>query len=195
MTESGKYFFLIENKLIAFGKHSSLAGNTFLGISNGDIFHRFLGRTDGLRDTLEKLSLSLELLRWLILTFPRFFSSFQMQAPLCCSFGCPLHKNLLSIIAQKMITGLILCNFPAFVKTAATAYGQKITRASIFWWNAMAIVFVNVRNLRAVGVRQPLREYRDILCDIIPIKCLYLARGKNKLFRSLPCIVLTSEYC
>lgn len=70
-----------------------------------------------------------------------------------------------------MIAELILCNFPAFV-TAAIAYGQKITRASIFWWYAMAVVFANVRFLRVVGVRQPSREYRDILCDIIPIKCL-----------------------
>ena len=180
---------------MAFGEHSPLAGNIFLGISNGDIFHRFLGRTDGLRDTLEKLSLSLELLRWLSLTFPRFFSCFQMQGPPCYFFRCPPHKNLLSIIAQKMIAGLILCNFPAFVKQPQLHMGKRLPRASIFWWYAMAIVFAKVRNLRAAGVRQPSREYRDILCDIIPIKCLYLARGRYKLFYSLPCIVLTSEDC
>ena len=124
---------------------------------------------------------------------PLFFM-FSDAGPPVLFFSMPPHKNQLSVIAQKMIAGLILCNFPAFVKTAAIAYGQKITRASIFWWYAMAIVFANVSNLRAVGVRQPSRD-RDILCDIIPIKCLYLARGRNKLFHSLPCIVLTSEYC
>ena len=77
---------------MAFGEHSSLAGNIFLGISNGDIFHRFLGRTDGLRDTLEKLSLSLELLRWVSFNISPLFFMFSDAGPPVLFFRCPLIK-------------------------------------------------------------------------------------------------------
>jgi len=58
---------------------------------------------------------------------PFFFMFSDAGPPVLFFFGCPPHKNLLSLIAQKMLAGLILCNFPAFVKTAVIAYRQKVT--------------------------------------------------------------------